>query len=563
MEKTCPKCGKALPEDAAVCPDCGAPTAEEGRDAALFTQISAETEGWRNRERRKLSREEWLPRLLIGAAALVVVLTVVLIIASQAEARVLRAINAGRYEEAATIYWNDPGLAERGSERVDRAVLETAEKLTAGFAAHELDGDEAARDISTLSTIGRGGEQLTDLVERFRDLAESRAHMDRAKALAMEGNYLEARAEYLLVHEDDSDYVEARQKAAACLSDYGDRVIREADKELERGDYAEALRVVMAGEQALLDYEFYYEKLDQKHRDCAALLEENLLKRAAELEGNGSYRVAAELLQSHIEEFSLSGEALLAGYQRCVDEALNDDLDQAKTQADQLFDAGRYAEAFAVLDALAERTDIPAERRESVLTELERRFAELKINQARERFGGVRDNLSAAIAILREAMRIRELDDIAAYWEELNQYLPYSLATEDYIEKQGVIFRSTSSFDARNGVRYTAGWVWGDNGSELTFRLEGEYDRFRATFTVRRDDSLSASAWFELICDGEVVYTSPRLNHTQTQPIDVDVYLQPCERLTLRFHNDYKVSGTESGYCYHGLCSPVLTKTMP
>lgn len=563
MEKTCPKCGKALPEDAAVCPDCGAPTAEEGRDAALFTQISAETEGWRNRERRKLSREEWLPRLLIGAAALVLVLTVVLIIASQAEARVLRAINAGRYEEAATIYWNDPGLAEHGSERVDRAVLETAEKLTAGFAAHELDGDEAARDISTLSTIGRGGEQLTDLVERFRELAESRAHMDQAKALAMEGNYLEARAEYLLVHEDDSDYAEARQKAAACLSDYGDRVIREADKELERGDYAEALRVVMAGEQALLDHEFYYEKLDQKHRDCAALLEENLLKRAAELEGNGSYRVAAELLQSHIEEFSLSGEALLAGYQRCVDEALNDDLDQAKAQADQLFDAGRYAEAFAALDALAERTDIPAERRESVLTELERRFAELKINQARERFGGVRDNLSAAIAILREAMRIRELDDIAAYWEELNQYLPYSLATEDYIEKQGVIFRSTSSFDARNGVRYTAGWVWGDNGSELTFRLEGEYDRFRATFTVRRDDSLSASAWFELICDGEVVYTSPRLNHTQTQPIDVDVYLQPCERLTLRFHNDYHVSGTESGYCYHGLCSPVLTRTMP
>lgn len=563
MEKTCPKCGKALPEDAAVCPDCGAPTAEEGRDAALFTQISAETEGWRNRERRKLSREEWLPRLLIGAAALVLVLTVVLIIASQAEARVLRAINAGRYEEAATIYWNDPGLAEHGSERVDRAVLETAEKLTAGFAAHELDGDEAARDISTLSTIGRGGEQLTDLVERFRDLAESRAHMDRAKALAMEGNYLEARAEYLLVHEDDSDYAEARQKAAACLSDYGDRVIREADKELERGDYAEALRVVMAGEQALLDHEFYYEKLDQKHRDCAALLEENLLKRAAELEGNGSYRVAAELLQSHIEEFSLSGEALLAGYQRCVDEALNDDLDQAKAQADQLFDAGRYAEAFAALDALAERTDIPAERRESVLTEMERRFAELKINQARERFGGVRENLSAAIAILREAMRIRELDDIAAYWEELNQYLPYSLATEDYIEKQGVIFRSTSSFDARNGVRYTAGWVWGDNGSELTFRLEGEYDRFRATFTVRRDDSLSASAWFELICDGEVVYTSPRLNHTQTQPIDVDVYLQPCERLTLRFHNDYHVSGTESGYCYHGLCSPVLTRTMP
>ena len=311
MEKTCPKCGKALPEDAAVCPDCGAAVTAGERDAALFTQISAETEGWRNRERRKRSREEWLPKLLIGAVALVAVLTVLLIIASQAENRVLRAIYGGQYEAAATIYWNDPGLAEHGSERVDLAVLEEADRLTARFAAHELDGDTAARDISTLSTIGRGGEQLTDLVTRFRDLAESRTHMDQAKALALEGDYLGARAEYLLVHEDDSDYATfkkqaeefARQKAADCLSDYGDRVIREADKELERGDYAEALRVVTAGEQALLDYEFFYEKLDQKHRDCAALLEENLLKRAAELEGNGSYRVAAELLRSHIEEF--------------------------------------------------------------------------------------------------------------------------------------------------------------------------------------------------------------------------------------------------------------------
>ena len=563
MEKTCPKCGKALPEDAAVCPDCGAAVTAGERDAALFTQISAETEGWRNRERRKRSREEWLPKLLIGAVALVAVLTVLLIIASQAENRVLRAIHGGQYEAAATIYWNDPGLAEHGSERVDLAVLEEADRLTARFAAHELDGDTAARDISTLSTIGRGGEQLTDLVTRFRDLAESRTHMDQAKALALEGDYLGARAEYLLVHEDDSDYAEARQKAADCLSDYGDRVIREADKELERGDYAEALRVVTAGEQALLDYEFFYEKLDQKHRDCAALLEENLLKRAAELESNGSYRVAAELLRSHIEEFSLSGEALLAGYERCVAEALNDDLDKAKTEAEQLFDAGRYAEAFAVLDALAERTDIPAERREAVLTELERRFAELKIAQARERFGGVRDNLPQAIAILREAMHVRELDDIAAYWEELNQYLPYSLATDDYIEKKGVIFRSTSSFDARNGVSYTEGWIWGDNQSELTFRLDGEYDRFRATFAVRRDDNRAASAYFELYCDGELVYTSPRLDHSQTQPIGVDVFLQPCQRLTVRFLNSYTVSGTESGYCYHGLCSPILTKALP
>ena len=196
MAKKCGKCGAELPEGAASCPACGAKV-PESRGAALFTQMTAETEHWRSRQKKELTKEQKRLRRLIVAAALAVALAVFLIFFLQPEARVLRAIRMGRYEDAARIYWSDAGLTERGSERIDQAVLETAERLTTQYAAHELDGDAAARDISALSTIGRGGERLSDVVTAFRTLNNSQMHMIEAGQLVLTGNYLEAREVYV------------------------------------------------------------------------------------------------------------------------------------------------------------------------------------------------------------------------------------------------------------------------------------------------------------------------------------------------------------------------------
>ena len=519
--------------------------------------------GFGGSKHKELTKDQKRLRTLIVAAALAVALAVFLIFFLQPEARVLRAIRKGRYEDAARIYWSDAGLTERGSERIDQTVLETAERLTAQYAAHELDGDSAARDISALSTIGRGGERLSDVVTAFRTLNNSQMHMIEAGQLVLTGNYLEAREEYLLVDASDGDYAEAQQRAKQCLSDYGDSVLSEADRMIQTGEFAGALRTVIAGEERLLEYEYYYEKLDLKHRSCAALLGEDLLKRAQALAAEEDYQGAADLLQTHIYEFALSDENLIAACDQYYLRARSHDVSATEAEAKALFAEGDYAGGFELLDALSDDPEIPADELEAALTRLEQLFAKDKLAEAKELFGGVRDNLPDAIALLREAMRLREVDEIGAYWDELNLYLPYSLADEDYIEKVGVIFRSTSAFEALNGTSYDEGWIWGDNQSELSFRLGGNYDRLNAIFTVRREDDHQAAAYFEVSCDGTMVYRSERLEHWQSEPLEIEIPVAGCEVLTLRFVNEYNVSTTEDGYCYHGLCTPVVTKDLP
>ena len=62
-------------------------------------------------------------------------------------------------------------------------------------------------------------------------------------------------------------------------------------------------------------------------------------------------------------------------------------------------------------------------------------------------------------------------------------------------------------------------------------------------------------------CDGELKYTSETLHAaSESQSFAWDV--SGCGELKIIFHCDYQVSTTENGYCYHGICTPVLTKNM-
>ncbi|MCD8240221.1 MAG: NPCBM/NEW2 domain-containing protein [Oscillospiraceae bacterium] len=80
---------------------------------------------------------------------------------------------------------------------------------------------------------------------------------------------------------------------------------------------------------------------------------------------------------------------------------------------------------------------------------------------------------------------------------------------------------------------------------------------------MRRDDYASAGGYFVVLCDGEQVYQSPTLYHWQTESVAVSVDISGCNELTLRFVNDYTASTADGGYCYHGLCSPTITKDLP
>ena len=564
MAKYCVKCGKELPEGADTCPICNA--AGQETDAAPFTQITAATEAWKIAEepKEKPKRTPQQKQMLInslGAAAFVLI-AVLAILYIQPVNRVIRAVNAGNYSQAKEIYWSDRGLASGAhSEEIDRALLRAAEKITADYADGKISGDHAARSLATLGTIGNDAEALlSDTYELFRTFNDSRDHMEEAEKLSMNGDYLAARDEYLRVLEGDANYAAAMESADASLEYYAESVLSDADLLIQSGDYGGAITALEEGKRVLLGYEVYNEQLDYKLTATYTLYEEELLNKAAALASQQEYAAAAELLEQGMKDYDYSTEALTGAVEEYVALSREKKLADTVAEAEALYAAEDIEGAFALLDGTIGDEEIPQEKAEAAIAALEERFSTDSIKKARTAFARDRDSLPGAIALLNDALHIRRLEAIEEYKADIARYLPANLSEVEYAEKSGTIFRSASEFEALSGVTYTEGWIWGEDGASLTFELNGGYDLLEGSFTVRREDEAEAGASFEILCDGEVVYTSPTVQHLEPETIAVSVSVSGCKVLVIRFTNDYSVRTADDGYCYHGFCDAFLTK---
>ena len=565
MSKYCANCGRLLPEGVEACPDCH--IGGGGNEAAPFTKITAATEVWKEEKpvREKKTPGQLRPILYVAAALIAVVTAVVLIIVLQPANRVKRALNAGRYDQALEIYWGDESLsAGEGSESVRSAVLRAAESVLERFKSHELDADAAAETLSKLGAFGSGTEAaLEDTYAAFRALLASREHFEAGDRLYRKKDYLAAREEYLLVLEEDPDHAAAQANAGDCVDAYTDAVLSDANVLIQTGDYAAAIDALKTGERELLALTLYSEKIDYKLKACYGLYEDYILTEAERLAELGDYASAAALLLENMERYDFETETLTAAVESYQILARDKALAEADALADSLYDQGEYAAAFEALEAMADEPDTDAAALAMLLSALEHRFSNDRFYDAKVLFGGERENLSEAIALLTDAIHIRATGELLAHRDSLSQYLPASLAEIRYIEKEGTIFRSTSAFEGRDGAEYAEGWVWGEDGASLKFRLEGAYDRLTASFAVRREENVNAGGYFELLCDGEETYKSRTLYHWETEPVEIDVDISGCDELVIRFYNDYNISTSENGYCYHGLCNPTVTKNIP
>ena len=568
MAKYCDKCGKVLPEGTEICPDCNAMN-DAAAEAALFTRITAETEVWKDEkvrpQRPKRTRSE-KEKLGFGIAAVVVLAFLVFaIVFTRPAFRVARAVNQGDYDRAVEIYSRAEKLREKGgAPAIDKASLKAAEALCAQFAAQEIPADDAATALGKLGTLGDGAEELlSDTYAEFRALCSSRDRMADAEKLFRAGDFLEARAAYQQVIEADCLYAEAQEKAQQCFDSYADSVLAEADALSTGNDYPAALAALKTGNRTLEEYGTFSPKIDEAQANCMAAYETYLLAEAKRLSGEGGNEAAAALLRGGIEDYEMTSDAMLRAletYQKLDRAGI---IRDARERADALAEAGEYAAAFAELDALPEMLDGEAEDISAEIEDFETAFAADRFAAAEAVYGGQRENLPEAVALLDAAIEARPLEELIAYRDDIARYLPLNLESADYLEKEGVVFRSTAVFESVSGTNYDQGWIWGENGSSVSFRLDGAYDKFIADFNVRRADNKNANGHFELFCDGEQIYKSATLYHWQTDPIYVSADISGCDVLKIVFVSDYAVSTTEDGYCYHGLCTPTVLKNMP
>ena len=569
MAKYCVKCGKTLPDGVEICPDCNAAAAQE-REAALFTHMTPDAEVWKTAEPvkqkpkrvRKALRNIWV----YVAGLLLVAAAVILILFGQPAARVARALRSGDIDRALQIYWNTPRLSgsDARNETVDKAIMAAAQSICTQYADHTLDADTAASRLAQLGTFGEASAaMLADTYAEFREFSSSQNRMNTADQLYAAGEFLNARTEYLQILQSDANYAAAQEKAADCLVRYGERVSADAEAAMEQNDYPGAIALLKEGNDILKNrYDTFSEAIDELLPACYDRYAAYLLAEAENLSKLEDYEAAAKLIRAALPDFPAEREELAAALAQYEDAARTKRLKTAGERADAAYAAASYAEAFQILDEFTALPDEDAEGTQALIEALEQRFAEENCKSAEIAFDGKRENLQKAIDILNWGLDIRELDAIAEYRDHLAEYLPLNLAEAEYAGKEGTVFRSTGDFVALNGKTYSDGWIWGEDKAELVFAPDGAYDLLECKFVTRRDDKEKASGQFEIWCDGEKVFTSEEIVHPQTDGQSVSVDVSGCKELKIVFLCDYKVSTTENGYCYHGICNPTLTKNL-
>lgn len=568
MAKYCDKCGKALPEGIEKCPDCSAQT-QEGESAALFTMMTAETEIWKDSgaEERKNEKREQLKKnkkkILIAASSIVVAaVAIFLILFFRPGAVIARTLDRGEYERARGIY-TEKFQDDEPTRQVEKALKRAAESVRDSFAAHETEEAEAKSAMGSLCAFGAFTDTL--LAEELEDMEQlyiSRSSMADGELLLQRGDYLAASVRFRAVSELDSMYDEAQEKMQQCFDEYSQEILSQAGSFIIEDDYAAAIRILREGDAKLQELDTFSQSIDTKLQECFDLYSGRILTEAMELAEAQDYAAAAEIIRECVEDFGYSNDELVSAMEDYRQKAEDKIADDAVSQANELYGKMHYADAFAALDEALEA--LPdgnnRDRVKQAISDMEQLFVSDMLAAADEIYGGDRDKLPDAIAKMERAYAIRQLSAIKEKGEELEKYLPFKLATRDYFAKEGEIFRSSSAFQALSKDNFD-NWIWGRNESSVSFRLDGGYDVFEASFAIRRESSKTMSAYFEIWCDGEKVFTSETLSHKSDSfviPISVDI--SGVDELKIVFFCDYEASSAENGYSYHGLCQAQALK---
>ena len=568
MAKYCIKCGKALPEGADVCPECNAIGQSEA-DAALFTKLTSSADAWREseeEERKRLRRAENFQKnrktIIIAAACAVVAIAIILLVTLNLPAsRVARALDRGEYVMAQGI-WHEKLSDEEVSKNIETKLLEAANRVCDSLAAREIRDVEAQSTMDVLYSFGSFTKELfAPVQERMDALLNSSANMTLGESAYATGDYLAACESFRKVIKEDALYEEAQTKAQQALDAYAGTVLDEAAGLIAENEYTAAIECLKAGDRVLGDYGTFSTEIDAKIQDCYNLYETYILVSAEALANTDDYISARETVRVCVEEYGYSTEALLDALEQYSLLAQKQLVTATLVNAETLYTAGKYAEAFAVLEEVLEEVSGEYKTQaENGIVEFETRFGEDMCAKADEKYGDNRGKVAEAIADLEAALEIRELDVIKDKIEELEPLVPFDLISEAYSKRAGEVNRNSTEFTAIEGTKYHK-WMWGRDESNIEFSIDAKYDVFEAVFAFRGGKDDKKSAYFDIYLDGEKIYTSETLDAASENPvIAVKVDVSGGKLLKIVFHCDYEASPSQNGYSYHAICIPEVYK---
>lgn len=502
--KFCTTCGKQLRDDAKFCTGCGSPCkpiatqpaqpaqpVQPVRPAAEpvsenvppehrepLPEPSKPPKGKREKAASRGSGKKTL-RIVLGAVLAAVLVAGLLVLRwyTGAEQRILRALDAGNYEQAESIVREDGSLSE--NEKLEKQLLERVAAVRADYEAQTLDYDAASRELDTIGKLGVTGvsQTLGEARSYIDALNESRTNYAAAEACYQAGDYAGAITNYRLVSQLDGNYQTAQDKLSQAEEKY---------REAELGKAA-----AFAGEEL-------YDEAIQELRLALGYLPND----------------SAMTEQIHVYETSEQ----------------NAKIDNALAQAEGYSQAMDYLSAYLAVHALDK-----AGIRDAKVSAAESRYAGLYRTQV---LGQVDDALAkedfaGALAALNAALKHLPQDEVLqSKLDAVKAQQPIPITTLLEINKDQWSDWNAGSPTDPFGNDYSGACnfiilgFYGRNVNEhyIEYRLYGEYSRLTGSIAPQIETDVNYVARLQVYADDVLVYTSPDVGRkTDAIPFSVNV----------------------------------------
>lgn len=315
--KFCKHCGKQLDEDAKFCSGCG--TSSENIDELTTensVQLPIETEKTKEKIGEKTEievpitakkRKAGVVWSVVAAAVIIgVVLASVTIYNwyNNDEQKIIRALNAGEYEEALEIVKTDEALKD--SETLADKLVKRIGVVEKEYCDEKIAYADAVLELNTIQKMGMP-DVLDEILETKNHLSlinQSRMCFSSAETFFKDANYVEAMRLYAQVIEEDSNYEKAKKQYSEAVNKYREQMLTKAAEYVQQSDYTSAVEILdsalsnLPDDGAITEQRLVYAKAKKE------AFKTNLLEEAAIHASEGGYLQAIGILDYYYKAFN-------------------------------------------------------------------------------------------------------------------------------------------------------------------------------------------------------------------------------------------------------------------
>lgn len=239
----CEKCGASLVGNEQFCPKCGNRMINP---ASMETnQPIVEQPKKHKKEKKKKSKAKKVFITILCVLVLVGIAGGVLTYMwyTSPEQNILRALEAGDYDEAISLYTDD---YEGSSTSIESVLQDRLVKIKDDYTNGEMEYAVAIMELDAIKKMGVSEieQEINDTRTYINSLNQSRTAFETAEKMFAEGDYEGAIEQYQLVSEDDSNYDTAKDKLVDAIDKYREQVLSEAETLAGEGSYQEAMKKI-------------------------------------------------------------------------------------------------------------------------------------------------------------------------------------------------------------------------------------------------------------------------------------------------------------------------------